>query len=154
MIDHEIVEAVINGVEVYYSPDRIEKKMVPDGFHRYEIRSSDDGKKWATLENFVGVNFAGTVLSDTAFEFDQEFKFPCQPTSRWLDIVSYSVEESDDEDEWDDEGYRFDVYDHNKEVIGSAECYEDALYIYNNDHTAMFVYDWEEDKIVAGTDIE
>lgn len=103
MIDHEIVVAVINGVKVYYSPDRIEKKNVPAGFHRYEIRSSDDGKKWSTLENFVGVNFAGTVLSETTFKFDQEFKFPCQPTSRWLDIVSYSVEDPDDEDEWDDD---------------------------------------------------
>jgi len=52
------------GKPALFMVSRLDRSSVPKGFSRYEIRGSDnDSGKLNTLENNVGVNYAGSVLS-------------------------------------------------------------------------------------------
>ncbi|MGE4485784.1 MAG: LPD28 domain-containing protein [Oscillospiraceae bacterium] len=52
------------GKPALFMVSRLDRSSVPEGFSRYEIRGSDnDSGKLNTLENNVGVNYAGSVLS-------------------------------------------------------------------------------------------
>ena len=59
----------ICGRKGLFTEERLSDSQTPDGFYRYELRSSDNGSDlFVTLENRVGVNFSGTVLTAEEIE--------------------------------------------------------------------------------------
>lgn len=63
--------AVLFGHPVIFADIRIDPDTLPSGLHAYELRHSDDD--WslpATLENHVGINFFGTVISQDELPVD------------------------------------------------------------------------------------
>lgn len=61
----------INGKPALFTGNRIAYTTVPNGFYPYELRGSDnDPGEPTSLENRVGVNFCGTVITA------EEMKFP------------------------------------------------------------------------------
>lgn len=92
--DNEIGKAIVNGREVYYTNLRIRNADVPDGFFKYEIRSSDFDDTWATIENFVWVNHIATILTDEPFEM---VNHGYNENDKYLEISSYEITE----DFWD-----------------------------------------------------
>ena len=54
----------ICGRKGLFTEERLSDSQTPDGFYQHELRSSDNGSElFVTLENRVGVNFSGTVLT-------------------------------------------------------------------------------------------
>lgn len=51
-----------DGVLAIFTENRIERSTLPEGVYAYDIRQSDDGERFATLEPAVCVNFGGTLL--------------------------------------------------------------------------------------------
>lgn len=80
-IDFDLI--TINNVEVLFTNERISPKIIPIGVYKYDIRMSDDGLDFATIEPKVNVNHAGTILSKIPFEMNKE---------GYLDIEDYSFE--------------------------------------------------------------
>lgn len=68
------------GRTVLFTNDRIAAKDVPEGLFKYELRSGG-GYEYASLENEVGVDFAGTVLSKEPFVIAD---------SDYIDLLKYS----------------------------------------------------------------
>ena len=58
----------LNDKEVLFTCLRIDRSIVPEGLHAYDIRESDDGYEFATVEPRVIVNHAGTILSKEEIE--------------------------------------------------------------------------------------
>lgn len=52
----------VNGILAIFTRNRIERSTLPEGVFAYDIRESDDGELFATLESEVCVNFGGTIL--------------------------------------------------------------------------------------------
>lgn len=66
MIDilEEIFEKIeINEQQVLFSNSRIDRNSLPRGVFAYDIRSSDDGEEFATIEKQVKVNHTGTIIT-------------------------------------------------------------------------------------------
>ena len=63
----------ICGKKGLFTEERFSDSQTPDGFYRYELRSSDNGSDlFVTLENRVGVNFSGTVLTAEEIELGKD----------------------------------------------------------------------------------
>ncbi|KAB4220621.1 hypothetical protein GAP53_05260 [Bacteroides uniformis] len=60
----------VNDIPVLFSDARIDRDAVPEGLFAYDIRESDDGDRLATVEPFVRVNHAGTILSREEFRME------------------------------------------------------------------------------------
>lgn len=58
--------AVVDGVQVFYTDWHFTDE-VPEGYHKYEIRTADDSNRWCTLEESVTVNLGGTIISKEEF---------------------------------------------------------------------------------------
>lgn len=68
--DFEHIE--IFGKPVLFTDARIDKATIPEGWYRYDIRGSDyDPGKFATLEQSVVINHAGTILSPEEIPFPE-----------------------------------------------------------------------------------
>lgn len=52
----------VNGSLAIFTENRIERSTLPKGVYAYDIRESDNGECFATLEPIVCVNFGGTIL--------------------------------------------------------------------------------------------
>jgi len=55
----EINGKVYNGI---YNEDHVDHKTLPNNVYAYDVRDADNGKKFATLEDKVLVNFGGSVI--------------------------------------------------------------------------------------------
>lgn len=69
--DIEYVRATLLGQEVLLSEERIDKTTVPKGLYCYDIRHSD--YSWnspVTIENYVLVNWYGSILCKAPIELD------------------------------------------------------------------------------------
>lgn len=53
----------INGIHTLFTSLRIERESLPKGVFAYDIRESDDGNHFSTIEKQVCVNHAGTILT-------------------------------------------------------------------------------------------
>lgn len=60
----------VNDIPVLFSDARIDRDAVQEGLFAYDIRESDDGDRLATVEPFVRVNHAGTILSREEFRME------------------------------------------------------------------------------------
>ena len=54
-----------------FSNDRLFPDELPIGLYAYELRMTDDGERYGSLEPSVGVNFGGTVLTDQPIDFGE-----------------------------------------------------------------------------------
>ena len=64
---------------------RLNRDIIPEGLHAYDIRESDTGGEFATIEPRVIVNRAGTILSKEVIEMDPE---------GFVEIEEYGFEDS------------------------------------------------------------
>lgn len=79
----EFETMTVNDVPVLFTPLRIDRNIIPKGLFAYDIRESDDGDIFATIESVVRVNHAGTILSRTEFELGDK---------DYLEIEDYNFE--------------------------------------------------------------
>lgn len=59
---------IINGMEFLYDCCRIKQEDVPQGYHKYSVRFTDDNEDYATIERRVIVNHAIDILSPKELE--------------------------------------------------------------------------------------
>ena len=52
-----------------FSNGRIKPEQIPEGLHVYDLRHSDDGGRFCSIEPKVGVNHGGTVLMRDVLDF-------------------------------------------------------------------------------------
>ena len=64
---------------------RINRDIIPEGLHAYDIRESDTGGEFATIEPRVIVNHAGTILSKEVIEMGPD---------GFVEIDEYGFEDS------------------------------------------------------------
>lgn len=57
--DESFDSMTVNGIPALFTNFRIDRNVVPEGLHAYDIRESDDGRRFATIEPEVMVNHAG-----------------------------------------------------------------------------------------------
>lgn len=55
-----------------FSNERISANQIPNGLYRYDLRESDDGNRFCSIEPSVIVNHGGTVVTDYEIDFGGE----------------------------------------------------------------------------------
>lgn len=58
------------------SNGRIKPEQIPKGLHAYDLRHSDDGGRFCSIEPKVGVNHGGTVLMREVLDFGKDGYIP------------------------------------------------------------------------------
>lgn len=81
----------INDKEVLFTNLRIKREIIPEGLHAYDIRESDFGGEFATIEPRVIVNHAGTILSKSEIEMCPD---------GFVEIEEYGFDDSMTLQEW------------------------------------------------------
>ena len=81
----------LNDKEVLFTCLRIDRSIVPVGLHAYDIRDSDDGSEFATIEPRVIVNHAGTIISKEEIDMGP---------NGFVEIESYGFDDSMTLQEW------------------------------------------------------
>ena len=56
--------------------ERIKPEQIPEGLHAYDLRHSDDGGRFCSIEPKVGVNHGGTVLMRDVLDFGKDGYIP------------------------------------------------------------------------------
>ena len=57
------------GKPALFSNDRITPKDIPEGLYCYDLRHSDDGDRFCSVEPKVAVNHGGSVITDIPLDF-------------------------------------------------------------------------------------
>ena len=81
----------VNDKEVFFTCLRINRDIVPEGLYAYDIRESDNGYEFATIEPHVLVNHAGTILSKEEIEMGPD---------GFVEIEEYGFDDSMTLQEW------------------------------------------------------
>lgn len=68
--EYQLVE--LFGKPALFSNDRITPKDIPKGLYCYDLRHSDDGDCFATIEPKVTVNHGGSIITDEPIDFGKE----------------------------------------------------------------------------------
>ena len=91
-IGNETFESMtINDTPALFTDMRIDRNAVPEGLYAYDIRESDDGGRFATIEPEVMVNHAGTILTREKLVMGE---------NGYVQIEEYGLEDSMTLDEW------------------------------------------------------
>lgn len=91
LYDEQFDIMLINDVEVLFTPQRIKREIIPTGLYAYDIRESDTGDDFVTIERRVIVNHAGTILSKIEFDMG---------TTGTVKINEYGFEDTTTLQEW------------------------------------------------------
>ena len=67
MEEYELIE--LFGEPALFSNERLTADDIPEGLYCYNLRHTDDGNSFATIEPSVKVNCAGSVITDTPIDF-------------------------------------------------------------------------------------
>ena len=59
-----------------FSNGRIKPEQIPEGLHVYDLRHSDDGGRFCSIEPKVGVNHGGTVIMRDILDFGESGYIP------------------------------------------------------------------------------
>ena len=59
-----------------FSNGRIKPEQISKGLHAYDLRHSDDGDRFCSIEPKVGVNHGGTVLMREVLDFGKDGYVP------------------------------------------------------------------------------
>ena len=54
-----------------FTNERLSWEEIPIGLYAYELRMTDDGERYGSLEPSVSVSFGGTVLTDQPIDFGE-----------------------------------------------------------------------------------
>lgn len=68
---HEFMLADFLSNHVLFTEDRLKAEEIPEGLYKYEFRSGAE-YTYATLEEKVGVDFSGTILSKVPFDLGED----------------------------------------------------------------------------------
>lgn len=68
---HEFMLADFLSKHVLFTEDRLKAEEMPEGLYKYEFRSGTE-YTYATLEEKVGVDFSGTILSKVPFDLGED----------------------------------------------------------------------------------
>ena len=60
------------GKPALFSNSRITQKDIPQGLYCYDLRHSDDGDRFCTVEPRVAVNHGGSVITDEPLDFGEK----------------------------------------------------------------------------------
>ena len=64
-----------------FSNGRIKPEQINEGLHVYDLRHSDDGGRFCSIEPKVGVNHGGTVLMREVLDFGKDGYVPLNEDS-------------------------------------------------------------------------
>lgn len=83
------------------SNGRIKPEQIPKGLHAYDLRHSDDGGRFCSIEPKVGVNHGGTVLMREVLDFGKDGYIPLDDDTEpnFLDETMTASEFVDEETE-------------------------------------------------------
>ena len=70
----EVIEVLDH--RALFSNGRIKPEQIPEGLHAYDLRHSDDGGRFCSIEPKVGVNHGGTVLMREVLDFGKDGYVP------------------------------------------------------------------------------
>lgn len=70
----EVIEVLDH--RALFSNGRIKPEQIPEGLHAYDLRHSDDGGRFCSIEPKVGVNHGGTVLMRYVLDFGKDGYIP------------------------------------------------------------------------------
>ena len=82
---------------------RIKPGQIPEGLHAYDLRHSDDGGRFCSIEPKVGVNHGGTVLMRYVLDFGKDGYIPLDDDTapnflgETMTASEFVVEENQDE---------------------------------------------------------
>lgn len=68
--EYEVIE--IAGEKALFTNGRITDEDIPKGLYCYHLRQSDDGERFAALENIVTINHAGSVITKESIELGEK----------------------------------------------------------------------------------
>ena len=96
---------VIEGLDhrALFSNGRIKPEQIPEGLHAYDLRHSDDGGRFCSIEPKVGVNHGGTVLMRYVLDFGKDGYIPLDDDTapnflgETMTASEFVVEENQDE---------------------------------------------------------
>lgn len=74
MHDFEVIE--IAGQTALFSNGRLTSADIPKGTYCYDLRQSDDGKRFCTIEKNVAVNYGGTVITKEPIDLGEKGFIP------------------------------------------------------------------------------
>ena len=86
-----------------FSNGRIKPEQIPEGLHAYDLRHSDDGGRFCSIEPKVGVNHGGTVLMRYVLDFGKDGYIPLDDDTapnflgETMTASEFVVEENQDE---------------------------------------------------------
>ena len=131
---------------------RVDDCDVPEGMHKSDIRWDDTITDFATIEEHVVVNHAGTFITSKPIDFNDNAS---------IEIKEYSFI---DEDDYDDEGREHRIIDteYGEVMIKSAydcETDESFFYCYIGDNYDCYIGEvpcnyWEDDDETIASEIE
>lgn len=86
----DFTEVEINGVSALFTDLRIDRNTLPPGVSAYDIRSSDDGEPFGTIEPSVWVNHTGTIVTLTPFTLNSDNYLPVEEYG-FFDAITFET---------------------------------------------------------------
>ncbi len=86
-----------------FSNGRLMPEQIPEGLYAYDLRHSDDGDRFCSIEPKVGVNHGGTVLMRDILDFGESGYIPLDEDTEpnflgeTMTVSEFSEEEAQDE---------------------------------------------------------
>lgn len=86
-----------------FSNGRLMPEQIPEGLYAYDLRHSDDGDRFCSIEPKVGVNHGGTVLMRDILEFGESGYIPLDEDTEpnflgeTMTVSEFAEEEAQDE---------------------------------------------------------
>ena len=90
-IKYDLIEAA--GQKVLFTPLRIDRHTVPNGFYCYDLRHGDDDGIAQTIENSVYVNHFGSILCVEPFDFGDKDYIKLEDSVNFLSVPEITLEE-------------------------------------------------------------
>lgn len=97
----EVIEVLDH--RALFSNGRIKPEQIPEGLRAYDLRHSDDGGRFCSIEPKVGVNHGGTVLMRYVLDFGKDGYIPLDDDTapnflgETMTASEFVVEENQDE---------------------------------------------------------
>lgn len=76
MTDEKLDVIEVLGAKALFSNGRLLPEEIPEGLYAYDLRESDDGDRFISIEPKVGVNHGGTVLMKEMLDFGESGYIP------------------------------------------------------------------------------
>ena len=86
-----------------FSNGRLMPEQIPEGLYAYDLRHSDDGGRFCSIEPKVGVNHGGTVLMRDILDFGENGYIPLDEDTEpnflgeTMTVSEFAEEEAQDE---------------------------------------------------------